>query len=83
MSSDYLDICYMTGTTPNEDVESETIGSWIDTVMLKDIRESLSQDYGLILDYQEIQDIMYDTGIDFGYEDEYSIADLIWEAYGT
>ena len=51
--------------------------------MLKDIRESLSQDYGLILDYQEIQDIMYDTGIDFGYEDEYSIADLIWEAYGT
>jgi hypothetical protein len=74
----------MTGTTPNEDAELETIGSWVDTVLLKDVRETLSQDYGVLLDYQEIQDIMYDSGIDFGYETEYSVADLIWESmHGT
>lgn len=80
MPSDHNDVFQQTGFTANEDTELSSMAGWIDSTLLSGVREELSTNYGLELDFQEIQDIMLEEGIDFGYEVDYSVSDLIWDS---
>ena len=78
--SDHNDICQESGFTANQDAETNAMAGWIDNSLLTGVIEELSANYSINLDNQEIQDIMEDEGISFGYEGEYSVADLIFDS---
>lgn len=78
--SDHNDICQESGFTANQDAETNAMAGWIDNSLLTGVIEELSANYGINLDNQEVQDIMEDEGISFGYEGEYSVADLIFDS---
>ena len=78
--SDHNDICQESGFTANDDAETNTMAGWIDSSLLTGVVEELSSNYSINLDHKEIQDVMEEEGIDFGYEGQYSVADLIFES---
>ena len=80
MISDWNEVCQETGFDANTEAEESSMLGWIDGNMLAGVREELSTNYNLELDYQEIEDLMEDNGITFGYEGEYSVADLIYDS---
>lgn len=80
MISDHNDICQQTGFTANQDAETSAMAGWVDSSLLAGVREELTSNYGLELSFQEIEDLMEEHGISFGYEREYSVADLIFDS---
>jgi hypothetical protein len=80
MSSDHNDICLQSGFSANDDAETNALDGWIDHNLLTGVREDLSTNYSLELDFQEIEDMMSEEGITFGYEGDYSVADLIFDS---
>jgi len=78
--SDHNDVCLQSGFSANDDAEMSLMEGWIDSSLLSGVKDELSAIYNIQLDSQEIQEIMEAEGIDFGYENEYSVADLIYES---
>ena len=83
MSSDYNDICMDTGFTANDDAESNSMSAWIDKTLVTEVMEDLLEYHNIALEYDEIIDIMEQEGINFGYERDMSVADLIWDSFLT
>jgi len=78
--SDHNDVCLQSGFSANDDAEMSLMEGWIDSSLLSGVKDELSAIYNIQLDSQEIQEIMEAEGINFGYEREYSVADLIYES---
>lgn len=63
--ADYLDVCLQINTTPNEDADINTVGSFIDKVEIKSTQDRLLQDYNIDLTENNILEIMEHEGIDY------------------
>ena len=81
MTSEYNDVMSTIGSTVQEDAESNTMASWVDSHLFNGVQDELANTYNLKLEFEEIADIMEENGIDFGRTDvNFSVADLIWES---
>ena len=80
MISDWNDVCQETGFDANTEATESSMLGWIDGSLLAGVRDELSTNYNLELEYKEIEDLMEEHGITFGYEGDYSVADLIWDS---
>tara|TARA_B100000780_G_scaffold272820_1_gene235548 strand:- start:1340 stop:1606 length:267 start_codon:yes stop_codon:yes gene_type:complete len=63
--SDYRDLTIDLGTTPNDDIEFNSIGAELELGEFRSIQVLLMEDYQISMDLQEIADTMDDAGIDF------------------
>jgi hypothetical protein len=63
--SDYRDLTIDLGTTPNDDIEFNSIGAELELGEFRSIQDLLKTDYGIQMDIQTISDTMDDAGIDF------------------
>jgi len=63
--SDYRDLTVDLGTTPNDDIEFNSVGAAIEMIEFQAIQQLLQEDYNLIMDIPTISDTMEDAGIDF------------------
>tara|TARA_B110000114_G_scaffold94334_1_gene99441 strand:- start:1182 stop:1448 length:267 start_codon:yes stop_codon:yes gene_type:complete len=80
--SDYRDLTIDLGTTPNDDIEFNTVGSEIELTEFRSIQDLLKEDYDISMDIQTISDTMEDAGIDFAnwvWNSELSIHEAIYE----
>jgi|TARA_B110000211_G_C13971144_1_gene505027 hypothetical protein len=68
--SDYRDLTIDLGTTPNDDIEFNTVGSELELIEFRAIQDLLREDYSLSMDIQEISDTMEDAGI--------TLQDWVW-----
>jgi len=80
MASEYNDVMSTIGSNVQEDAESNTMADWIDKTLLTGVQDELKSSYGISLEYSEIMDYMEHYGIDFGFNGDYSVADLIFES---
>ncbi len=80
MPSEYNSVLQETGSTVQDDAATNVMAGWIDATLLEGVQLELVRNYDLKLDFPGILDLMEEHGIDFGYEDKYSVADLIWDA---
>lgn len=83
MASQHNSICEETGFTANDDAEYNAMAGWMDATLLSGVREELNFNHDVDLEYGEIEAIMAEEGIDFGYEGDLSVADLIWDSLET
>ena len=68
--SDYRDLTIDLGTTPNDDIEFNTVGSELELIEFRAIQDLLREDYNLSMDIEEISDTMEDAGI--------TLQDWVW-----
>lgn len=82
MASDFQDICYQSGTTPNEDVEFGSIGGQVEDAEFKSIQLNLETDFNVSMSIDEIKDTMEEHGIDLTSVDwiTYLPHELVYEA---
>lgn len=59
------------------------MSAWIDKTLVTEVMEDLLEYHNIALEYDEIIDIMEQEGINFGYERDMSVADLIWDSFLT
>ena len=78
--SEYNEVMISMGSTVQKDAEIEVMAGWIDKSLLEGVQQELIDTYDLKMQFQEITDIMEEEGIDFGFNTEYSVADLIFES---
>ena len=76
MPSDTADVLAQTGLTPNT---SDQLHGQIEKDLFTAVQEELKEEYDIDLSFEEISDIMEDKGIDFLYEGQYTVADLIYD----
>lgn len=63
--SDYRDLTIDLGTTPNDDIEFNSVGTELELIEFRAIQSLLQEDYNLSMDIPAISEIMEDAGIDF------------------
>ena len=80
MPSDIADVLAQTGLTPNDDNQDNALLSQIDIDLLLEVQEDLKDDYDIALSFEEIVHIMEAKGIDFGFEGNYTVAELIYDS---
>ena len=78
--SEYNEVMISMGSTVQKDAEIEVMAGWIDKSLLEGVQQELIDTYDLKMQFQEITDIMEEEGIDFGFNTEYSVADLVFES---
>ena len=78
--SEYNEVMISMGSTVQKDAEIEVMAGWIDKSLLEGVQQELIDTYDLKMQFQEIADIMEEEGIDFGFNTEYSVADLVFES---
>jgi hypothetical protein len=78
--SEYNEVMISMGSTVQKDAELEVMAGWVDKSLLEGVQQELIDTYDLKMQFQEITDIMEEEGIDFGFNTEYSVADLIFES---
>jgi hypothetical protein len=77
--SEYNEVMISMGSTVQKDAEIEVMAGWVDKSLLEGVQQELIDTYDLKMQFQEITDIMEEEGIDFGFNTEYSVADLIFD----